>query len=142
MKMATKKRAYERIPLDMKVSFVHFNTRYTGTIKDISKNGMYIESDAPLPFNSKFELYLSYYSKLRVFLKFNNTILGVSVRVIRLVNKGDAFIGMGVMLLNQSQSYMDFLSSLTQTNSKNKRPLINKVVLMPKIRSGVKAERL
>ena len=32
-----KKRAHERIPLDMEISFLHFNTKYSGTVKDISK---------------------------------------------------------------------------------------------------------
>ncbi len=108
-----KKRAYERIPLDMKASFIQSNTKYLGVIKNISKNGMYIESDAPLPFNSKLELQLSFMAKLRIDITFNNKVLGVPVRVKRLVKDGDFFLGMGVMLLSSSQSYMDFLSSLT-----------------------------
>ena len=111
-----KKRAYERIALDMKASFIQFNTKYLGVIKNISKNGMYIESDAPLPFNSKLELQLSFKAKLRIDITFNNNVLGVPVRVKRLVKDGDSFIGMGIMLLNSPPLYMDFLSGLTPTN--------------------------
>ena len=111
-----KKRTYERIPLDMKVSFIQSNTKYSGTVKNISKNGMYIESDTSLPFNSKLELQLSFKAKLSVYITFNNNIFGVPVRVKRLVKDGDSFIGMGIMLLNSPPLYMDFLSSLTPTN--------------------------
>ena len=110
--MATK-RTHERIPLDMKVTYVQSNTTYLGTVKDISKNGMYIESDTPLPFNSILDLHLPFKAKLMVYITFNNNVLGVPVRVKRLVKDGSSFIGMGVMLLNSSQSYMDFLSGLT-----------------------------
>jgi hypothetical protein len=116
MKTKTKKRAYERIPLNMKVIFIQSDTKYSGTVKDISKNGMYIKSDTPLPFNSKLELQLFFKAKLRVYITFNNNVLGVPVRVKRLVKDGDFFMGMGVMILNSSQSYVDFLSNITQAN--------------------------
>ncbi len=114
--VTAKKRAYERVPLDMKVSFLQFKKMYSGTLKNISQNGMYIESDQPLPFFSNIYVYIPFISKLRVFITFNNNVLGVPVRVKRLVKDGSSFIGMGVMLLNSSQLYMDFLSDITQTN--------------------------
>ena len=118
MKTETKKRAHQRISLDIETTFIQFNTKYAGTVKNISKNGMYIESDKPLPFNSKLDLLIPFKTKLNVFIKFNNTVLGVSARVNRLVKDGDSFNGMGVMLLNPSQSYLDFLSDL-HANSNN-----------------------
>ncbi len=113
--MATK-RAHERIPLDMKVCFLQYNIKYSGAVKNISKSGMYIESDTPLPFNSKFDLHLPLKSKLKVFITINTNVLEVSVRVKRLVKDGSYFIGMGVMIVNSYQSYMDFMSGLTTTN--------------------------
>ncbi len=89
---------------------------YSGTLKNISQNGMYIESDQPLPFFSNIYVYIPFISKLRVFITFNNNVLGVPVRVKRLVKEGSSFIGMGVMLLNSSSSYKDFMNNLTLAN--------------------------
>jgi hypothetical protein len=110
------KRAHERIPLDLEISFLQFNTKYSGTVKDISKNGMYIESDTPLPFNSKLDIHMPFKASLKILIDFNNEVLEVPVQVKRLVTKGTSFIGMGVMLLNSSPSYMDFMSGLTPTH--------------------------
>lgn len=106
------KRAYERIPLDLEISFLKFNTKYSGTVKDISKNGMYIESYTPLPFKSKIDLHLPFKANFKILIDFNSEVLEVPVQVKRLVKKGTSFIGMGVMLLNFSPSYMDFMSGL------------------------------
>ena len=110
------KRAHERFSVDMEVSIFHFTERYSGTIKDISKSGMYIESDTALLFNSKHDIHSYLLSKLKVFITHNNNVLGVPVRVKRLVKDGDSYIGMGVMLLDPSQPYMDFMNSLTLSN--------------------------
>ena len=117
MKMTTEKRAYERIPLDMEITIFKFNTTYSGTIKNISKNGMYIETDKkPLPSNSKLDLHLTYKAKLKVFSTFKNNSFEVPVQVERLVEGESPFIGMGVMLLNWSRPYWDFLDSINPTN--------------------------
>jgi len=111
-----KKRAHERIPLDMEISFLQFNTKYSGTVKDISKNGMYIETDTSLPFNSKIDLHMPFKASLKILIDFNNEVLEVPVQAKRLVKNGSSFFRMGVTLLNSSSSYMDFMSGLTQTN--------------------------
>ena len=111
-----KKRAHERIPLDMEISFLQSDIKYSGTVKDISQNGMYIEVDTPLPFNSKLDLHMPFKARLKVLIDVNNEVLEVPVQVKRLVKKGTSYIGMGVMLLNSSQSYMDFMSGLPSTN--------------------------
>ena len=108
MKMSTEKRAHERIPLDMEVTIFKFNTTYSGTLKNISQNGMYIKADKPFPLTCK--------AKLRVFIPFNNTIFEVPVRVKRLVKEERTFIGMGVVILNWSRAYMDFMNNLHPTN--------------------------
>ena len=111
-----KKRAHERIPVDLDISFLQFNTKYSGTVKNISKNGMYIETYMPLPFNSKLDLHMPFKARLKILIDFNNEVLEVPVQVKRLVNNGTSLIGMGVMLLNSSPSYMDFMSGLTYAN--------------------------
>ena len=117
MGMTTDKRAHERIPLDMEIIIFKFNTTYSGTLKNISKNGMYIETDKkPLPSNSKLNLHLTYKAKLKVFITFNNSTFEVPVQVKRLVEGESPSIGMGVMLLNWSRPYWDFLDSFNPTN--------------------------
>ena len=111
-----KKRAHERISLDLEINFLQFKTKYAGTVKDISKNGMYIETDTPLPFNSKLDIHMPLKASLKILINFNNEVLEVPVQVKRLVKKGTSFNGMGVMLLNFTPSYMDFMSSLIPAN--------------------------
>ncbi|HDY70699.1 MAG TPA: PilZ domain-containing protein, partial [Nitrospirae bacterium] len=83
-----KKRAHERIPLDMEISFLQSDTKYSGTVKDISKNGMYIETDTPLPFDSKLDLHMPFKGRLKILIDLNNEVLEVPVQVKRLVQKG------------------------------------------------------
>lgn len=111
-----KKRAHERTPLDMKVQFLQFNGMYPATIKNISQNGMYIESMESLPFHSKLDVFIPFKSKLKVLIKFNNDVLEIPVRVKRLVRNDSSFTGMGVMLLNTSYNYMHFMSNLNNAN--------------------------
>lgn len=108
-----KKRAHERIALDLKISFFQSSSEYTGTVRNISQNGMYIESRDPLPFQSKFDLHKPFKTKLSVCINCNGDTFDVPVRVKRLVGNDDSFTGMGVMLQNPSKSYMDFLSGLS-----------------------------
>jgi hypothetical protein len=116
LKTVRNKRANERIQLDMKVYYLQFGTMYSGTLKNISQNGMYIEPDQPLPNYSNIYVYIPLLSKLRVFISFNNNVLGIPVRVKRLVRDQHSFKGMGVMTLNSSSVYFDFMRSLTQAN--------------------------
>lgn len=111
-----KKRVHERIPLDLEISFLQSDTKYMGIVKDISKNGMYIQMDMPLPFNSKLDLLVPSKAKLKILIDFNNELLEVPVRVIRLVKNGTSFVGMGVTILNSSPLYEDFMSGLTHSH--------------------------
>lgn len=111
-----KKRGYERIQLDLKVNFFQLKEMYTGTIKNISQNGMYIETNEPLPFNSNFDVHLSFKAKLNVLINFNNDVLEVPVRVKRLVKNGSSFNGMGVELVDTSKGYLDFMRNLIPAN--------------------------
>jgi hypothetical protein len=111
-----KKRAYERVSLDRKVQFLISDELYPATIKNISQNGMFIETEEPLPFHSNLDANLPFKYNLRVLIDFKNDILEVPVRVKRLVKNGSFFNGMGVALIDTSQEYMDFMSGLTVAN--------------------------
>ena len=111
-----KNRSYERMPFELKVQFLYFNSMYHGTIKNISQNGMYIETNESQPFHSKFDVHIPFRSKIKILINSNNNVLEVPARVKRLVKNGAAFTGMGVKLLNPSPNYMDFMSSLISSN--------------------------
>jgi hypothetical protein len=113
---AMKKRDHERITLDLEVTVLQANKKYSGTVKNISQNGMYIETDEPLPFNSKLDLHIPFKTKLKILINFNNEILEVPVRVKRLIGNGHSFHGMGVMLSTASYGYLDFMSNLAFAN--------------------------
>ena len=111
-----KKRAYERIELELEVHFSQLKETYAGTIKNISQNGMYIETNGAIPFHSNFDVHVPFKSKLTVLINFNKHLLEIPVRVKRLVKNGSSFNGMGVALVDTSQEYMDFLSNLIPAN--------------------------
>ena len=111
-----KKRAYERIPLDIKIDFLQNGSTHAGTIKNISQNGMYIEADRPLPFHSSIDVHLPFKSKLNVLINFNDNVIEVPVRVKRLVKNDSSFMGMGVELSHESHGYLSFMSNLILLN--------------------------
>ncbi len=97
-----KKRACERIPSNVKVDFFCSNAMYTGTLKNVSKRGMCIDTDTCFPLQSEFE----------VRIPFNNEIIEVPVKVRRLIKTDDYYIGIGVELLNSHGRYHEFVSGL------------------------------
>lgn len=107
-----KQRAYERIATEIEVQFVRSDIQYTATLKNISQNGMYIESPEPLPFHSRLDIHLPFKSRLKVLIDFKDTVLEVPVKVRRLAQDGSLFTGMGVVLTDTSESYLEFLKSL------------------------------
>ena len=107
-----KKRSFERIPVDILVNFFYDNALYPGTVTNLSKNGMYIETEMCLPFKSKFEIFLSSGSKVNLLFPLKDEDVKVPVKVRRLVKTGDDYNGMGVELINLSEDYQIFVNSL------------------------------
>ncbi len=96
------KRAHRRIPLTLQVNFLYQNTIYTGTVTNISSNGMYIETENFLPLITQFEV--------RVPLM--DEVMEVPVRVIRLVETDRHFTCMGVELITAAPYSMAVLSKI------------------------------
>lgn len=96
------KRAFERIHTNVPANFIYGDTIHTGTVTNISENGMYINTRTCFPFKSEFD----------VLIPFKKDVLNVPVKVSRLIKKGDNYDGMGLELLKQPQNYLEFLSSL------------------------------
>ncbi len=96
------KRAFERIPVNLEVEYICNNTVYSGTVKNISRNGMFVDVDELcFPFNSPIELVFS----------LKKDVLRVSADLNRIVMSPDSHDSIGVELSKPSQDYLDFISS-------------------------------
>ena len=96
-------RTFERIPANIEVTFHCNNMDYTGTIVDISENGMFISTkDMCSPFDSQFE----------VVIPFKDKVLSVPVNLNRIILSPDSRDGIGVELSESSEDYVDMVSKL------------------------------
>ncbi|RJQ45471.1 MAG: PilZ domain-containing protein [Nitrospiraceae bacterium] len=101
--MCIQRRAFERIPVNIKVRFYCYDTDYLGTVTNLSENGMFISMNKMLfPFDSRIDIIIPLSDKL----------LRVPVLVIRMTRSEQIFDGMGVEVLNSSPDYLAFVSSL------------------------------
>jgi hypothetical protein len=97
------KRAYDRTPANMLIKFFYDNAVYTGTIKNLSENGMYIET----------EDYLYYYkSKFIIHIPFQDDVIVVPVELRRLAKTKGSYKGIGVELLNPPERYLELLGCI------------------------------
>jgi hypothetical protein len=93
------KRESERMLSNVPLIFPCCNTFYSGKVKNLSENGMFINAEIFIPLESRFE----------VILKMKEDILKVPVRLVRIVKSGDTYEGMGVKLLNLPEKYLELL---------------------------------
>lgn len=97
------KRLYQRVFTDnIETRYFCGNTMYTGTITNLSENGMFINTMICFPFESQFE----------VFVRSTNGMLKVPVRVNRIVKTEDVYNGMGVEVINPPVGYLELLRKL------------------------------
>lgn len=104
-----KKRDFERIPVNIQAEFFYGNKMNTGTVTNLSKNSMYINTKICLPFKSEFE----------VLIPFKDEMLKVPVIVKSFVQSDDIYNGMDVELLNLPQNYLEFVDSLKKKSVKS-----------------------
>jgi Tfp pilus assembly protein PilZ len=101
-------RAFERVPANITIRFYSCNTDYSGTIKNLSENGMFISTEKMLfPFDSTIEIIVPFEEKL----------LKVPVKVVRMTKTDDVFDGIGVALLDNHQDYLELVSSLKDVSA-------------------------
>ena len=96
------KRAKERIPASIDAKHFVGNSLYAGTVKNLSENGIYINSDFCLPTNSLFELLIS----------LNENVSNIPVKVRRAVKEGAFYNAMGIEVLKQPKEYLEFVNRL------------------------------
>jgi len=99
---SVQRRAFERVPANIRVRFYCFDTAYLGTVRNFSENGMFISMDKMVfPFDSKIE----------IIFRMDKNLLKVPVRVIRITKSEDVFDGIGVELLDANREYLELVSS-------------------------------
>ncbi|KPK33953.1 MAG: hypothetical protein AMK70_08805 [Nitrospira bacterium SG8_35_1] len=100
------RRTHERLPVNLKVEFYCNHREYFGTIINLSEEGMYITTNEMcFPFDSEFE----------VSLPLSEDMVNIHVKVKRITKSGECYDGIGVALVEPSEKYMDYVSSLKST---------------------------
>ena len=94
------KRAFERVDSNMQVDVYCDNRIYEGAVRNLSKNGLYIDTDTFYPCESA----------ILVVLVQDDKIFKLSGKVKRRVNTNE-LSGIGIWLVNPSQRYFKFVSS-------------------------------
>ena len=109
-RFSLKRRACERIPVSIQISYFYNNESYAGTVTNLSSNGMYIEAERSLPVKSKVDVRSPFKSYCIVYVPFGEGTLKSIAKIKRLVKAGGDFTCMGVELVNPSQGYLEFVS--------------------------------
>ena len=97
-----KKRTVDRIPANLEAKFSWSEKINSGTVADLSENGMLINTRMCPPVRANFD----------VFISLEEDILKVPVKVCRLVRKGRLPDAVGVEISNPPRRYLDFIDSL------------------------------
>lgn len=101
------KRAFERIKTNIPVTYYCEQMLYTGLIKNLSENGMYISTTNFLPCKDKIEMIIP--------LKKAVTTFKSRIRRIKRINESRFYIG--VEILNPPASFIEFVADLKYGNS-------------------------
>ena len=96
------KRNSHRIPNNLKVVFPCCNKLYSGSVTNLSENGMLLNSEINLPINSRFEIMILLRKKL----------LKIPATFVRLDKEGEHYKGMGFALLNPPKTYLEYVRNL------------------------------
>lgn len=96
-----KKRAFERIPLNIQVRFFSGKTEYSGIVTNLSEKGMFISTEVSFPLKQRVEILISLKGEM----------LKIPANIISFEKSGDTYSGIGVELFNQPAKYLEFVNS-------------------------------
>lgn len=99
---SAEKRISSRVAANIDARFFHANIFYSGIVRNLSEQGMFIDTKKCLPFDSMFV----------VIIRHDNDLLKVIAKVKRAALNTDTCQGMGVELLSPSAGYLDFIQKL------------------------------
>ena len=116
-----KKRAAERISANVQASFFCDDKEYTGTIKNLSNTGIYMETEICPTLKSILRTFIS--SKLIIVIPSKTGDLEVPVKFRRLEKITGYDMGIGIELSNPQENYLAFVNDLRKSHI---NPVINK----------------
>ena len=97
------RRAFKRLPSNIEVKFFCSGTDYTGTIINLSENGMFIATKKMcFPFDSQFEIHIP----------LENEVLSLPVRVSRITKSAEFFDGIGLELKYPPLKYLKLVRNI------------------------------
>ena len=106
MSESKNQREFERVPSNFKVRFSCFHTDYTGTVTNVSENGMFISIE---------EMSFPFDSTLEVLVHLKHKIFKVPVEVSRMAKSKDHYDGLGVKILETPEDYLDLVHTYKMT---------------------------
>ncbi len=101
------RRAFKRTETHLPVKYFCESSIYTGTIKNISENGMCIFTSNFLPCSNSLEIHMPLQEEVSQ--------LYVKIRRIEKVNDSELYVGIEV--INPPKNYIDFVESLNSSGS-------------------------
>jgi hypothetical protein len=107
-----KKRIFHRISVSSRVpaKIVHNGDMYEGKVVNISNLGVYLESETPLPFDSRLLIFQPLKPRLELLIPLNEKDLRVSVKLKRYIQNDDCH-GIGVEVINPDIDYLEFVDA-------------------------------
>ena len=99
----TERRSSKRITSNIDTRFFMGNMFYTGNVKNLSKEGMFIKTNMLVPSGSLFVVIISVKEKL----------LRMLSRARRIVEKESSLSGIGIEIIDPPQQYTDFVEDLS-----------------------------
>lgn len=104
----TEKRAFQRIPAHLFVTFLNSSSSHNALVTDISENGVYFITEPYLPpgFNTILTLSVN-----------DSKDIELPVKIIRTMKTGGIYDGFGAELSEQSGEYLEFVRSIRLNNN-------------------------
>lgn len=97
------KRTCERFPVEIDARFFCGNMFYSGTIFNLSTDGMYIKTKRCFPSGTR----------LLTIIRNGKELLQIITKVKQLTRINGCYDGMHVEILNPSKNYLDYVNSLS-----------------------------
>ena len=96
------RRSFDRVDTSLPVKYVCDDILYSGTIKNISENGMFIKTGNFLPCINWIEIFVPLEEGISKFF----------ARIRRIEKVDESNLSMGIELLDPPDSYIEFVSNL------------------------------
>ncbi|MDH3269315.1 MAG: PilZ domain-containing protein [Ignavibacteria bacterium] len=104
------KRAYKRKTVNIQATIVYNDEMYSGTVTNLSKNGVYIETGLRFPLKLKYKIFFRFKPKFIIFIRSNGNSLKVPVKTRRWFKIDRYCNGIGVEIPNPSQDYYKLIN--------------------------------